>query len=648
MSQPSGQHFKLNELIGRLLNEDIDAASAKQLNDLLADDIEAQQLYVRCLDLEAAVRQHARLIDDEDFAVLQAQAALDSQPAAFVDGVGFGDVTEETSPGNVECGHVPRRASHLDVSTLGPAGGWPWRHVARIAAAATILIAFTMILLNAFSGGRRGLDNAAGKPSSQTFIERGPAHLSGAVGARWAGAHLELAEGHKFEKGQRIELIEGLADVHFRSGARLIVQGPAIFLIRDQSRVEVVLGRIAATVPGTKSRFTVQTATVDLISQDTEFGAEIEVDGSMLTEVYKGDVDLLVRSDGQSTSQLQLAAGQGLRIDGSTARLSPLSESNQLHLVRYLPRNEMLVNLADVVAGGDGLANGVRTAYYRGISVADGRPVDDYAAPVQADGQYHRVQGMQFVDGVFIPDGRRGPMQIDSIGRLYSEFPATAGDCWGGAIMARRPKEENSLPSIRLEFHGNNYGYVNWLHIASKPEELSPQGHGLIGMHSNCGITFDLHAIRSQYPHRKVVRFRALVGNLESKPEAYTADACVIVDGELRFQRQGFSREDGPEAIDIPLSDRDRFLVLVVTDKGTNTAYDWVAFGDPIIEMSNSDAMSDAVFVPRPSQLRHYERNGIHGAAEIGNDSRITWLPGTLPGSYISGSTSDHYFALGR
>jgi hypothetical protein len=601
MTQPSGQHFKLNELIGRLLNEEIDAVDAKQLNDLLSDDIEAQQLYVRCLDLEAAVRQHARLIDDDDFAVLQAQAALDAQSAAFVDETGFGHLTSQTSSTNTDCRHTSQPTRSPLVPAPGLPRGWPWRHVARIAAAATILIAFTMILLNAFSGGRRGLDNAAGKPSSQTFIERGPAHLSGAVGARWAGAHLELAEGHKFEKGQRIELIEGLADVHFRSGARLIVQGPAIFLIHDQSRVEVVLGRIAATVPGAKSPFTVQSATVDLTSQETEFGAEIEVDGSMVTEVYKGDVNLLVHSDGKAAGQLQLAAGQGLRIDGSTARLSPLGEANHLHLVRYLPRNEMLVNLADVVAGGDGVADGVRKAYYRGISVADGRPVNDYGAPVQADGQYHRVQGMRFVDGVFIPDGRRGPMQIDSIGRLYADFPTTSGDCWGGAIMARRPQEENSLPSIRLEFHGNNYGYVNWLHIASKPEELSPQGHGLIGMHSNCGITFDLHAIRAQYPHRRVVRFRALVGNLESKPEAYTADACVIVDGELRFQRQGFSREDGPEAIEVPLSDRDRFLVLVVTDVGANTAYDWVAFGDPIIEMLSADAISDAVFMPRPS-----------------------------------------------
>jgi hypothetical protein len=111
-------------------------------------------------------------------------------------------------------------------------------------------------------------------------------------------------------------------------------------------------------------------------------------------------------------------------------------------------------------------------------------------------------------------------------------------------------------------------------------------------MHSNCGITFDLHAIRARHPAKQIVRFRARVGNLESKQERYVADAWVLVDGEQRYHRQSFSREDGPESIDVPLNDRDRFLVLAVTDVGGNTAYDWVAFGDPIIELASKDKSS--------------------------------------------------------
>jgi hypothetical protein len=165
--------------------------------------------------------------------------------------------------------------------------------------------------------------------------------------------------------------------------------------------------------------------------------------------------------------------------------------------------------------------------------------------------------------------------------------------------MARRPRYESSLPLIRLEFFGDNYGYVNWLHVAGHSQQLTPAGLGLIGMHSNSGITFDLHAMRARYPNRTIARFRALVGNLESKAELpgeqHTAEAWVLVDGELRHHRQHFSRESGPEEINVPLSDRDRFLVLAVTDDGS-TAYDWVAFGDAVIEMNEREIVTQ---VPR-------------------------------------------------
>jgi hypothetical protein len=103
-----------------------------------------------------------------------------------------------------------------------------------------------------------------------------------------------------------------------------------------------------------------------------------------------------------------------------------------------------------------------------------------------------------------------------------------------------------------------------------------------------------------------------LESKAESKSETYAADAWVIVDGQLRHLRQGFSREDGPEAIDVPLADRDRFLVLAVTDAGGDTAYDWVAFGDAVIEMTNFEGISaDAEFIHLEPQSSNYEE-AIH------------------------------------
>jgi hypothetical protein len=110
------------------------------------------------------------------------------------------------------------------------------------------------------------------------------------------------------------------------------------------------------------------------------------------------------------------------------------------------------------------------------------------------------------------------------------------------------------------------------------------------------------------------------VGNLESKPESYKADAWVILDGQQRYRRAAFSREDGPEEIDVSLTDHDRFLVLAVTDSGANAAYDWVAFGDAVIEMRDRREGSDAVARNCPSHAVDSENRDVwpHASGEAG------------------------------
>lgn len=579
---------ELHELVARLCDENLDAAGRARLNEILVSDPAAQAWYIEYVDLHAAIRQKMLTLDDEDFSLQEVQAALNAVAPTY-------DVAEscarlasnEVSKHTAPVDQFNPRSSRNRFSTSSKLMLW-----STAAAAALVIIFASRPRLDSTNVAGKAPDasQAASAPASSDASMAGPAKLSGAVGARWAGADLELPEGQVFDENQRLELIEGLAELTFRSGARVIAQGPAVVQIEGDASAHISVGRVAVVTAPAARRFTIVTAAARLTSDESEFGADIDADGSLVTEVYHGRVELQFTRGAAEPTTVQLASGQGARIDARRRRVTPLAQPYDLHFVRYLPQHDLLVNLADVVAGG----NGLRKAYHEGISLVDGRKVDDYGAPAQGDGRFIRAPSFNFVDGVFIPNGKLGPVQVDSIGRTFSEFGPTSGDCWGGAIMARRPSEEKSLPFIRLEFHGDNYGYVNWLHIASKADELSPEGYGLIGMHSNCGITFDLHAIRARHPAKKIVRFRARVGNLESKAERYVADAWVLVDGELKYRRAQFSREDGLAAIDIPLTGRDRFLVLAVTDVQANTAYDWVAFGDPMIELaSNVESSAD-------------------------------------------------------
>ena len=136
------------------------------------------------------------------------------------------------------------------------------------------------------------------------------------------------------------------------------------------------------------------------------------------------------------------------------------------------------LDLADVVAGGDGFS-GKRN---RGIDPTTGRICHTRSSSLHlmGDHQYHRVEGIPFVDGVFIPDGRQGPVQVDSAGHTCDWFLETCNEGYG-PIWAGMP--------------------VAW----AGPSELgdvdyAASGHSALFLHANKGLTFDLRRDPSREP----------------------------------------------------------------------------------------------------------------------------------------------------
>jgi hypothetical protein len=188
------------------------------------------------------------------------------------------------------------------------------------------------------------------------------------------------------------------------------------------------------------------------------------------------------------------------------------------------------------------------------------------------------------IDGVFVPSPEGKQVKLDGADHRF-DFPPNLGVAYG-SLWARRT--ESALETNRdatIDFWGGRT-------LPGIIERLKQLRHGLLAMHSNVGITFDLRTM--QMIHRRSPNeFRAAVGNLENshvwKPEEIsnvkrTADFYLFVDGRLRFERLGFRREDGEQNITVPLSPRDRFLTLVVTDDG-NLEFDHVMLIDPVIAL---------------------------------------------------------------
>ena len=321
----------------------------------------------------------------------------------------------------------------------------------------------------------------------------------------------------------------------------------------------------------------IRTPTATITDLGTEFGVEVSKEGNTISHVFRGLVRLqVVAAEGKPVGVARvLHENESAQVEGPSGdrTIVVVPQAKPAAFVREIPQKTIKTfDLVDVVAGGNGFS-GRRG---RGIDPTTGLVVD--ARPMRrgltGDHQYHRVRSLPFVDGVFIPDGGDGPVQVDSGGHTFEAFHKTSnetvGQVWAGPVVSVAPDPPDVVPT---DLDGVDYA--------------SP-GHGLLFLHANKGVTFDLEAIRQANRGCKLVRFRAVAGNREEvsrQGEYVCADIWVLVDGQVRFQRRAINSTWGVFQIAIPIGEQARFLTLAATDGDNGIRWDWIMFGDPRLEI---------------------------------------------------------------
>ncbi|EMI21142.1 protein containing DUF1549 [Rhodopirellula maiorica SM1] len=230
------------------------------------------------------------------------------------------------------------------------------------------------------------------------------------------------------------------------------------------------------------------------------------------------------------------------------------------------------IDLADLVGGGNGHGTGT---YRDGIDVRTGA-IDrrDLGSLGPVVTNQFTPSELPYVDGVFIPDGRDGDESIvvSSTGITVSGLPSTSSAAWD--LIRNGPVASQ---------HSTELGGI----------DFTKQGHSVLGIHANAGITFDLDAIRKGNGDHEF-RFTAKLGYFGASG-SFRADAWVFVDGRPVAEFRGIRRDDGLKNIDAVLPRQARFLTLVSTDGGNGYGHDQVGFGDArlIATESNSLSISD-------------------------------------------------------
>jgi hypothetical protein len=614
---PIDKSTELCSLAEAACNGTITAAQYDRLNGLLSGDEDAARFYATYVRMHGLLLWHWR----------DADVAPKSSPGL--------PIVFETSPTSA----IPT----VSFANLFSTGGYLFSYVLAVfIVGAGLLIGWACRVPDnqqIASNGQRSATTVPASARELVFVGR----ITGMFACQWADPKTEAFNGAYVSLGRKYALAAGLMEITYDTGAKVIVEGPCTYEVESKSSGYLSLGRLTAKVeergekrgemgakrdgktdrnqsyrqetlrshaspsplsPLPSPLFAIRTPTAIVTDLGTEFGVECDKSGATRSNVFRGSVRFETASaDGKPLGISRvLSENESARIERTSATggretlqvvAGPLSKTDDF--VRKMPTRTIRVfNLVETAPYVDGRPG--RRGW--GINPTSGQVVDKpLSGAMYGDQRYHRVETLPFVDGVFIPDGRSGPVQVDSAGHTCAEFPKTANVSpnvvW---VYGDIPADAPTHPTV---LNGVDY---------------STSGHSVLFLHANQAITFDLDAVRLANPGCKLLQFRATAGNTETASvggEKAYADLWVLVDGQVRYQRRKINGMSGAFHIAISLRENDRFLTLAGTDGGNGIESDWIVFGDPRLELTAVESGR-----PTDSQRKQQSRKEVRQQAQ--------------------------------
>lgn len=416
-------------------------------------------------------------------------------------------------------------------------------------------------------------------PSRQYGIE--VATLADCLHAEWVDAEETMQKGTRLCTGRNsLFLKKGLAELIFDNETRVTIEGPAGFQILTEDRIRLNYGKVYTTVSKEATGFSVYTQSAKIIDLGTEFGVRVNSRGETDIQLYKGKASIVPVSSQQTLSSQILQKGQARRVN-LKGDVDDVSFKQHEFVRGFNSESTVLwsgqdINLAYVASGSNGFEPGAQDI---GIDQVTGGLVSgnkEQRVNPESEG-FVPVPQLPYVDGVFVPDGGQGPVQLTSEGHVFDGF----GDTGGGYFMPI-----GSYSNINMMHDGKMNAEDTNIHLTDYPEETAVN----LCLHANSGITFDLQKIRESMPFVKITGFSSVYGvpvTREDQGDVHV-DFYVFVDGVARMIEKNVYNQDEPKQVSIPLTETDRFLTLACTEGSVNFG-DWSVFVNPVLELELAD-----------------------------------------------------------
>ncbi|SMP44024.1 hypothetical protein SAMN06265222_1011060 [Neorhodopirellula lusitana] len=383
----------------------------------------------------------------------------------------------------------------------------------------------------------------------------------------------------------RLRIASGLVRLQYFSGAEFLLRGPCIFATTGERSGRLEYGSLTGVVDD--GDFWLTTPSAQVLGFGREFGVSVDDQAGTDVHVFNGVIQV---DSAEPTNWISLTDGMSARIElGGAVERSPRTSGEQFtrHVPSPIKMSMSEVSLVDLVSA--------TTAGHFGLAgvIAPDTGSSDRGPWLRVDGPGNRMhQGFQltswhpYVDGVFIPPEFGQPVQYSSEQGTI-ELPFCSGRTWG-PIWSRRRVEGNAVMVARDDYWGT-------LTLERVSHKLQQSETGLIGLHSNAGITFDLNAVRDSVGNP--MEFVCSVCNLDNSSETvnddkwrrskrFSADVQVFVDGQRKASRPDLTRQDGDVTLRTPIELSDRFLTIVTTDHDGFNGFDHVVLVDPVLKLA--------------------------------------------------------------
>ena len=291
MNLSDSQIVEMHELCGALVDDCVTAEQRARLESYLKSSEEARRIYFHSMSLSASLADYAN--------DMQSDAA--------------------TLP------VVPKiRQISLRAWTLGA-----------LASVACVAIAF--LVLNSSPDAKQTTKDEIADADLQSgaFVGR----ITGAKDCQWAGLQ-KYETGDSIQRGQHLELENGVAEITFDSGAQLVLEGPCVLESESAWQATLIRGGVKAMVPPQAIGFRVLHSSVEVVDLGTEFSIVADANGEADVRVLKGSVEV-ASPRGEEAVPAVLKENESRRFGAGKAKARQDFDARHVRLAKAAPLDRL-------------------------------------------------------------------------------------------------------------------------------------------------------------------------------------------------------------------------------------------------------------------------------------------------------------------